>query len=242
MSIFIILLALPFISCNDDEFCIECSQNNQISSFENRYFRFSRSAVDTSLFYLDSISGESYRYLLCLAPNYQDLEAPKIIKASGSIYSSCLPSSKEYTLISNFELIDVCPQPVPNIAGEFTLVNIWYLNHLVYKGLKVYPPCESQISNIGISENNPGKEFNHGISGNAANNGFSGSFKISNDTIFLSESFVVTLAVGTKSERDFEKKYFEGIFPTLKLTFNISNNRLQLNNFDKNIVYNFYTQ
>ena len=127
--------------------------------------------------------------------------------------------------------------------------NRWYLDHLIYKDFKVYPPCESNLGDLQNTDfvitksSDNSIEFDHGISGNAANNGFSGSFKISNDTIiFSSFGWGITTSVGTKSEVDFEGKYFEGIFPNLKLTFNISNNLLQLNNFDNNIIYNLYTQ
>ena len=251
MRIYILLLFLQFFSCNDDKIvqdvCVECSGKLELSSFENKYFRFSGSSVkgnsvNALLFYLDTLSGNESIYLLCLASDYENLEAGKVIKASGSIYSPCTASSKENVLISDFDEIEVCPDNVPHIAGEFSLINTWIIDNLLYKDSIVYPPCESKLSEFEIIPNNSGSEFDHIMTGNAAINGFDGSFKLSNDTIIFSEEFLITLAVGTWAEVDFERIYFEGINANSKLIFNLSDNLLQLKNFEKNVTYNLYTK
>ena len=248
MRIFILLLALSFLGCNDEgaEICAECSQNSQVSSFEDKRFRLSGDSLDTFIRFRDSISGRRISYRLCFTPGNQNLDINKIISASGSLYKSCSPLSIKDALISDFEFVDTCPDPVPNIAGDFTLENGWYFDQLIYKGLKIYLPCEStfeQISpDIVITKFSDSREFDHIIEGYAANNWFTGVIKISNDTIIFSELFVITQNVGTKSERDFEQKYFEGISPNLKVVFNTSNNLLQLNNFEHNIIYKYYTK
>ncbi len=251
MRIFILLLALPFLGCNDEgaEICAECSQNSQVSSFEDKRFRFriSSDSIDTFLTFRDSISARSISYRLCFASGNQNLENPEtnIIKASGSAYKSCNPLSIKDMVISDFEFVYTCPDPVPNIAGDFTLENSWYLDHLIYKGFKVYPPCNSIIKqdpDIDIKNFSDGNEFDHRIDGLAANNFFAGRFKVSNDTITFSELFAIGQNVGTKRAGAFEQIYFEGISPKLKVVFNTSNNLLELNNFQHKIIYKYYTK
>ncbi len=245
MRIFILLLALSFLGCNDEgaEICAECSQNSQVSSFEDKLFRFSRDSIDAFIRFRDSISGRRISYRLCFTSGNQNLDINKIIIASGSLHKSCNPLSIKDALISDFEFVDTCPDPIPNIAGDFTLENRWFFDHLIYKGIKIYLPCESTFEDMSpdfvITKSNNSTYF---VAGYVANNSFGLSFKISSDTIIFSELFGITQNVGTKSERDFEQKYFEGISPNLKVVFNTSNNLLQLNNFEHNIIYKYYTK
>ena len=76
MRIFILLLALPFLGCNDEgaEICAECSQNSQVSSFEDKLFRFSRDSVDAFIRFRDSISGRRISYRLCFTSGNQNLD------------------------------------------------------------------------------------------------------------------------------------------------------------------------
>lgn len=228
------------LGCNADEVCRECTQNNQKSNFENVQFWFRISLVD----YLDSIAGDRSTYKLCPSSEVQGLESGKIIRASGSVYNSCQPSTADFALITDFEVIDVCPDPIPNIVGEFALENSWWFDHMVYQGVKVYRPCESDPNSLMylIKLNNPNLENQYGISTIAARNTLDGIVTISTDTISFTGSFVVTIGVGTRSERAFEEKYFEGISPNKKLIYNISDNHLWLYSFDHDIIYNYYTK
>ncbi len=248
MTLVFLTLLLNFIlsSCGDDEDiqdkCLECSENNRIEEFNDYYFRYRTDTKYHRVLHYDSISGIESKFNLCLPDRFDSLESEKIIKANGYFHNPCPPDTLINVLISDYEIIDVCPNEVPNIAGEFDLLNEWTFHNISVNNSLIYLPCESLGSFINISTYSGMEDYDLLITGVAAINSFNVNAVVSADTLFLSQEFTITVSVGTRSETEFERLYFQVLHPDAKIKFDINDNLLNLRNLESNVELNLYTK
>ena len=244
LGIISISTSLMLSSCGDDieDICLECSENNRIDEFNDYYFRYRTDTKYHRVLHYDSTSGIESKFNLCFPDRFDSLESEKIIRANGYFHNPCPPDTLINVLISDYEIIDVCPNEVPNIAGEFDLLNEWTFHNITVNDSLIYLPCESFGSFINISTYSGMEDYDLLITGVAAENSFIVNAVVSADTLFLSQEFAITLSVGTRSEAEFERVYFQVLHANAKIKFDINDNLLNLKNLESNVELNLYTK
>lgn len=244
LGIISISTSLMLSSCGDDieDICLECSENNRIEEFNDYYFRYLDDFRYRRMLHYDSTSGIESKFYLCLQESFDSLETTKIIRADGSFHNPCPPDSVINVLISTYEIVNVCPNEVPNIAGEFDLLNEWTFHNITINDSLIYLPCESPVSFINISIYSGMDDYDLLIAGNSAINSFIVNAVVSADTLFLLQEFIITVSVGTRSENEFQRLFFQVLHANAKIKFDINDNLLNLKNLESNVELNLYTK
>lgn len=226
----ILLAILVSQSCiEQDEVCEKCN-SREVGIFSG-YYRYLITNNGPSLVKYDSSNFKSIRqYLLC-----EDIkiENTKVINAQGLFLWSC-NQTDTLVKVENFEIFENCIS-IPSISGTFDLVGrSWFVESMVASGIAVLPPCEGQ-SFVYFDPDNA-------FGGVLSINSFGGEYSLASSNIRINGPVAVGLLVGTTSQREFERRMILAFQSGSELKYEITENRLKLNNSAQDVHLNLYTK
>lgn len=220
---------LPFSSCEEDEHCKNCDDEQTSAHFDNMYLRFLITDAELNqaaaiFLNLDTTSNIATEYKSCVMHEYGVLENTKIIKADGRLFTSCDNKGVNFLKIDSYNVVDYCLPSYEVINGEFSLQNTWQIYSITTPDTVLYVPCEAYPDGAGleIDENT--------ISGYTCINGFAGTIAIISPNEFVLDNIVVGLFAGTDAQHLFQSNLLRALPPHTTLAYVKENNVLMIKN------------
>ena len=145
--------------------CNQCDK--KITNYYNGYFRYLMTPNGVRIVQYDSINHQPVNYFpVCNLS--ETIENTKILKVNGGFVKSC--TAKDSLLkIESFKIVEGCVGQVPDIVGNFTLIeNLWSVSNIQIGNTSYIPPCEGSSQILFHSSGN--------YEGSLSNNFIAGKF------------------------------------------------------------------
>ena len=238
-TIKLLCVLLSLSSCEKDEPCRNCSDEQVISEFAAWSLRTivtSQGPQSNSITFLrhDSVRNVTTEFTGCLTEGIATLEHKKVIRASGKILRGCEPTENNHLILENYRVVDYCDPQFVEKEGEFTLQRKWMVYSISSPDTVIRVPCESYPTGANV-------EFTkNSLSGSTGVNGFHGEIVSASANEIRLSNPVIGLFVGTDAENTFQESFLNVVSPLTPLTYTIDHNILIIHNPNNNYTIKLF--